>query len=202
MNIPVNLVFEDAISEFTMVKILDSFEGKFETATSYPGNGSGYIKNNINGFNEASKSTPFFVLTDLDNYNCPIALKNDWLSRPEKPNLIFRIAIREVESWLLSDIVGFAEFIGISEVNFPLNPEVETNPKQTLINLVKRSRKRLIKEDIIPLNDNAKIGPNYNERLMQFVADFWNIERAKTRSQSLRRTYDKLFNFEYILPQN
>lgn len=75
MNIPINLVFEDIISEFTMVKLLASFNSKFQTNNSYPGNGSGYIKKNISGFNEASRVVPFFVLTDLDNYECPMSLK-------------------------------------------------------------------------------------------------------------------------------
>jgi hypothetical protein len=202
MPIPINLVFEDEISEFTMIKILDSFGDKYYCGISYPGHGFGYIKSNINGFNQAAVATPFFVLTDLDNYNCPLELINDWLTHPPKPNLIFRIAVREVEAWLLADREGYSNFTGVSIANFPLNPEVESNPKQTLINITRKSRRRSVREDIVPINENAQIGPNYNEQLMNYVASSWDIERAMGNSESLRRAYRNLEGFEYNIPNN
>lgn len=200
MYIPINLVFEDAISEFTMIKLLNSFGNKFYIGKSYQGYGFGYIKTNIGGFNQAAISTPFFVLTDLDTYECPVALINDWISQPLKSNLIFRIAVREVEAWLLADIEGFSDFLGVSKANFPINPDMEIDPKRTLISLVKRSRKRHIKEDIVPINDNAQIGPNYNERLMQYVSDYWDLDRAMQKSSSMRRAHNCLNNFQYLMP--
>ncbi|MEI8202783.1 MAG: hypothetical protein WCH34_07205 [Bacteroidota bacterium] len=200
MCIPVNLVFEDAISEYTMVKLLQSFGDKYYIGQSYQGNGFGYIKTNIRGFNQAAIATPFFILTDLDTYVCPSELIKDWLEYPLKPNLIFRIAVREVESWLLADIDGFSKFTGISKVNIPDNPDNENDPKKTLVNLIKRSRKRYIKEDILPINENAQIGPNYNERLMQYVSDYWDLNRAMLKSNSLYRAYQYLDNFKYTVP--
>ncbi len=197
MSVPVNLVFEDAISEFAMMKLLESFGDKYYVGTSYPGYGFGYIKRNINGFNQAAIATPFFVLTDLDNYPCPTELINEWLARPRQPNLIFRIAVREVEAWLLADRIGFSTFTGVSLANLPLNPELEVDPKQTLINIVRRSRRRTIKEDIIPINQNATIGPNYNERLMEYILNDWNLERAMQTSESLRRAFVYLERFNY-----
>ena len=149
MPIPVNLVFEDEISEFTMIKLLDSFEDKYFCGYSYPGNGFGYIKSNINGFNQ-----------------------------------------------------GFSNFTGVSLANFPLNPDIEANPKQTLINITRKSRRRTIREDIVPINENAQIGPNYNEQLMNYVASMWDIERAMGNSESLRRAYRYLEEFEYNIPNN
>ncbi|HRI28022.1 MAG TPA: DUF4276 family protein [Chitinophagales bacterium] len=200
MSIYINLVSEDAISEFTMMKLLDSFASKYYIHNTYPANGYGYIKSNINGFNQASIATPFFVLTDLDNYPCPPELILDWITAPLHPNFIFRIAVKEVEAWLLADIEGFSEFTGVSQANFPANPELENDPKQTLINLARRSRRRDVREDIVPINNNATIGPNYNERLMQFVSDFWNLERAIGRSTSLQRAFNKLDNFNFTQP--
>jgi hypothetical protein len=202
MPIPINLVFEDEISEFTMIKMLDSFGDKYYCGISYPGNGYGYIKSNINGFNEAAVATPFFVLTDLDNYNCPPELINDWLIKTPEPNFIFRIAVREIEAWLLADREGYSKFTGVSLANFPRNPEAEPDPKQTLINITRRSRKRSIREDIVPINENAQIGPNYNEQLMNYVASIWDIERAMNNSESLRRAFRYLENFEYTIPEN
>jgi hypothetical protein len=197
MNIPINLVFEDSISEFTMLKLLASFGKKFYIGFSYPGNGFGYIKANINGFNRAASSTPFFVLTDLDEYDCPVSLINDWLKMPKNRNLVFRIAVREVEAWLLADSEGFSKFTGLPKANLNVDFEKEQDPKHSLIEIVKQSRKRELREDIIPINSNAKIGPNYNERLMEYVSEYWSISRAIGSSNSLKKAYDSLSDFTY-----
>jgi hypothetical protein len=200
MNIPINFVCEDALSEFVMIKLVNSFGDKFCIGTSYNGGGYGYIKKNIKGFNMAAITMPFFVLTDLDNVSCPLYLINTWLPRPKKQNLIFRVAIREIEAWILADIEGFSKFLGVSRVHFPSNPESVKNPKSLLIKLAKKSRKRNVREDIVPLNSNARIGPNYNDRLRGFVLDEWDVSRAKIRSSSLSRAFDCLQRFQYVLP--
>jgi hypothetical protein len=199
MQIPINLVFEDDLSEYVMTRLLDFFEGKYMICNSYSGNGFGYIKKNINGFNQASSGIPFFVLTDLDSYPCPVQLKNEWMQESPKPNFIFRIAVREVEAWLLADIKNLSKFINVSATNFPTNPEQEIDPKRCLINLARRSRKREIREDIVPINDNASIGPNYNGRLMDFVFKHWDINLAKENCDSLLSTIKKLDSFKYLL---
>lgn len=202
MEIPVNLVFEDELSEFVLLRLLDCFGNKYTAGFSYNGNGFGYIKAKVNGFNNACKITPYLVLTDLDNSPCPLALVNDWFLQPIHANMLFRIAVRETEAWLLADIEGFSEYTGVSAANFPVNPELENDPKRKLINIAKKSRKRNIREDIVPLNSNAKIGPNYNGRLMEFVFNHWSIERAMERSESLRRAYLKLELFQFQPPNS
>lgn len=195
--ITLNLVFEDELSEFVMQKIIAQFGSKYRVGYSYSGGGFGYIKKGIAGFNAASVYTPFFVLTDLDNHECPIELMNNWLP-PEgrNQNLIFRIAVREIESWILSDREGFASFIDISIQNIPRKPDLEPDAKRTLINLVKKSRRRRIKEDIIPRNEYVAQGPNYNDRLMEYVLETWDINRAVQNSDSLKRAINHLNKFQ------
>nr|NQU90113.1 hypothetical protein [Bacteroidota bacterium] len=191
----INLVYEDDLSEAVMAKLLMHFGDKYSIHNAYPGHGFGYLKSNIRGFNQASIVSPFFMLTDLDNYECPPTLKDDWINFPLQPNFIFRIAVREVEAWLLADTVGLSEFFRVSTANFPTNPENDANPKLTLIQLARRSRIRRIREDIIPINENASIGPNYNGCLMDFVLNKWSIENAMIRSRSLEKTFSKLEQF-------
>jgi hypothetical protein len=195
--ITLNLVFEDQISEFIMMKLVDK-EKKYFVANSYSGGGFGYIKKNIMGFNEAAKSCPFFILTDLDTVDCAPSLIKDWIKEPIHHNLIFRIAVREVEAWLLADIEGFSKYTGISKVNFPNSPEKIANPKAELINIIKRCRNRNIMEDILPKNEFASIGPNYNGRLGEFVLKHWNASRAMNRSDSLKRAMQRLSNFNMV----
>lgn len=103
MPIPVNLVFEDVLSEFAMRKLISEMD-RFVIGHSYSEGGSGYIKKNIRGFNEAARGCPFFILTDLDRVDCAPTLINDWFKIERHSNLIFRVAVREVETWVLADI--------------------------------------------------------------------------------------------------
>ncbi|TAF94891.1 MAG: hypothetical protein EAZ14_12175 [Runella slithyformis] len=198
--ITLNLVFEDVLSEFVMYKMVEHFRPKYRIGNSYSDRGFGYIKKGISGFNAASVYTPFFVLTDLDKHECPVALMNKWLPTENRnQNLIFRIAVREIESWILSDREGFASFIGISIENIPTKPDLEADAKQTLINLVRKSRKRRIKEDIVPRSEYAAVGPNYNDRLMEYILENWDIGRATQNSDSLKRAINHLNKFQPII---
>lgn len=192
----ISLVSEDELSENVMTRILKSFPNKYEIANTYLGHGYGYLKSKIRGFNQASVCQPFFMLTDLDLYECPLALIADWIDFNKHKNFIFRVAVREVESWLLADKEGLSRFFSLSVVNFPDSPDSLSDPKNTLINLARKSRKRHIREDIVPINSNASIGPNYNSCLSDFVFNHWDLQNALVRSKSLCRTWERLGQFE------
>ena len=192
-----NIAVEDDLSEMVIRKLIDSFYNKFHIQNVYSDNGFGYLKSNILGFNEASKFYPFLVLTDLDRYDCPVELIEDWITFEKHKNLIFRISVREVEAWLLADSKGLATFFRISETNIPLNPETEEDPKNTIIKLAGKSRARRIREDITPI-EGASIGPNYNGCLGEFVMNRWSVAAAAARSKSLKKAYDQLKKFQQI----
>jgi len=42
-----------------------------------------------------------------------------WLPYPKHPNLLFRVAVKEVEAWLLAHRAAFATFLGISDKLIP-----------------------------------------------------------------------------------
>lgn len=157
------------------------------------------MKRNIYGFNKASKGMPYMILTDLDTKECAPSMIREWLPAGRNHNLIFRIAVREVESWLLADRSGFAKFLGISRDKMPKNPDGLIDPKAQLINLTRTSRKRDLREDIVPrVRSTAKQGPAYNERLVSFVREAWNPSKACQQSPSLERTLKAL---EVFAPQ-
>lgn len=199
--IPICLVNEDFLSESVMVRLVNNFGDKYVISATYSDGGFGYIKANLDKFNSAAKVIPYFVLTDLDNTPCATELIQDWIKFRKHSNLIFRIAVTEVESWLLADRKGFANYLGISIANMPRNPDLERDPKQSLISLVNKSKRRDIKSDVIPRHE-AQIGPNYNGRLSQFVIEHWDIERAAKNSESLKRAINALENFKYVPPRN
>jgi hypothetical protein len=198
--IPINLVVEDDLSEAVLYKILESSR-KFAIGTSYGKCGFGYIKRLIKGFNKAALGTPFLVLSDLEEECAPTQI-NEWLNTPKNHNLIFRIAVKEIESWLLADKSGFASFLNINRELMPRDVDSIPDPKQCLINLVKRSRKKLLREAIVPVpGRTAKIGPDYNGQLSLFVFNTWNITEAMANSESLRRAINSLNRFQPIYPR-
>jgi hypothetical protein len=196
LAIPLSLAFEDELTELLILKILRTIPNEYATRTIYNRGGNGYLKKNINGFNNAARGVPYFVGTDLDTYDCPPALISDWLAHPKHHNLLIRVAVREAEAWVLADREGFASFLGISAAKIPEDVEALPKPKETLIQLARTSRKRDVRDDICPPPySTSKVGPNYNARLGGFVIQSWNPDVAKLASPSLNRTMNRLIAF-------
>ncbi len=196
-DIPINLAVEDDLSEAVLREILKQSQRPFSIGTCLKRRGYGYLKKILPGINHAAKGSPYLVLTDLDKNECPLALLGEWLSSPKHPNLIFRVAVVEVEAWLLAHREAFAEFLGISVGLIPDDVDSVPDPKQLLLDLTKKSRKRYLRDAIVPTkNSTAKIGKDYNGQLIQFVNQSWNAEIAKTHSRSLNRAVNAIVNFE------
>ena len=91
-------------------------------------------------------------------------------------NLIFRVAVREVEAWLLADKVNLAGFLHVPERFFPGAPDEIADPKAALLNLARRSRLSDIKGSLLPKRGStAHVGPGYNECLGGFVRNRWGM---------------------------
>jgi hypothetical protein len=99
----------------------------------------------------------------------------------------------------LADRSGFAYFLNIKKELIPENVDGINDPKQLVINLARRSRKRSLREAIVPIPDStARVGPDYNGQLSSFVLDAWNIQEAIRYSDSLRRAVNAINNFQPI----
>jgi hypothetical protein len=197
-DIPINLAVEDDLSEAVLRQMILQSQRNFVIGQCLKKEGFGYLKSIISGLNQAAKGTPYLVLTDLDNSQCPLAIILDWLTQPKHPNLLFRIAVKEVEAWLLADRENFANFLGIPVILVPTEVDKIPDPKQCLINLTKRSRKRSLKEAIIPSSKStAKIGKDYNGTLAHFIQNNWQIKNAQINSPSLQRAMNALTNVQY-----
>ncbi len=198
-TIDINLAVEDVLSEETLRKLLAVSGRHFTILQCYRRGGYGYLKTQVAGFNQASRITPFLLLTDLDTEDCAPSLIADWLPSTRHSNFLFRVAVREVESWLLADQKGLAGFLSVSQAVMPRDPETLADPKRELVSLAKRSRRREIREAIVPRpKTTAKQGPDYNGCLSRFVSEHWNPHVAKTSSDSLRRILKRLNEFKPI----
>ena len=193
MTIPVHLAVEDALSEAVLKRLLTHTNREYAVGTVYGRNGYGYLRSTIAGWNRAARGTPFIVLTDLDRFPCPMALLEDWIPHGRHPNLLLRIAVREVESWVLADPVNLSGFLRVSRRIVDPEPERLNDPKATLISVARRSRSRDVRSRIVPKDGStAKQGPDYNSCLIEFVLGDWDPNVAAARSPSLERTMSRL----------
>ncbi len=196
-DIPINLAVEDTLSEAVLKEMLKQSQRPFSIGTCLNRGGYGYLKRILPGLNHAAQGMTYLVLTDLDTAECRLAIISEWLTQPKHPNLLFRVAVREVEAWLLAHREAFAEFLGISVTLIPNNVDEIPDPKQLLINLARKSKKRNLRDAIVPaVNSTAKIGKDYNGQLIQFVQHNWQVESAQVNSPSLQRAMNAVISFE------
>ena len=189
----VYIAYEDDLSLAVIQRCISQIDRKLVIGHKFWNYGSGYLRKNIVAFNELSKGMPLLLQTDLDTYECPPSLIQNWINVSINPHFIFCVAVREIEAWVLADRVAFSKWLNISISHLSLEPESIADPKQYLINLVKRSRKNSLKRDIVPeKSSTAQIGKNYNGQLLNFVSQHWDMHRAATHSKSLKRMIQKL----------
>ena len=148
-------------------------------------NSKNAVLRNLEKFNRAAEKFPWFVLVDLDREECAPSLIRKHLPGRSR-HMCFRVAVRAVEAWLMADREGIAGFLGVSKRAVPAEPEKVLDPKMILVNLARRSRKRDIREALVPDPDTgARVGPLYVPRLKEFIADVWNVREACKNSPSL-----------------
>ena len=165
-----------------------------DVARVYGGNGKRSLRRSINGYNEAARYWPWVVLIDLDHdADCAPTLCREWLAAPA-PMMYFRVAVREIEAWLLADREAISRFISVQVSRVPLAPDGLDDPKETLINLARVSRRRDIRADMVPRPGSGRsVGPAYSSRLIEFVSTGrWRPDIAAANSESLRRCVSAL----------
>lgn len=189
------LVSEDELSEAVLRRLLDHAERSFIVHTAITTRGFGGIKAGIDRFRSACKAVPHVVLTDLDQIECAPELLDTWGAVDLPDPMLFRVAVREIEAWLMADRSGLANFLNIPELRLPIQPEAERDPKQTLINAARRSRARFARELVPEPGSRRSVGPLYNAHMIRFVRNAWNVGNASLLAPSLARTVDRLKHF-------
>jgi hypothetical protein len=102
--------------------------------------------------------------------------------------MYFRVAVREVESWILADRATLAQFLGVTVGKVPRDPDTLDNPKREIVNLAQHSRRREIREDMVPRPKSGRIeGPAYASRVIEYASTLWRPSVAAKYSDSLRR---------------
>lgn len=155
--------------------------------------GKSRLDHRLQSYNAAARYAPWFVFRDLNgDAGCAPELIPDLLRRPAK-HMRFRIAVHATEAWLLADRERISQFLGVGILRVPAQPDDERDAKQTMVNLARRSRRRAIREDMVPRRGtSSRVGPGYTNRLIEYASNLWRPDIAARTSQSLARCIEAL----------
>ncbi len=155
-------------------------------------NGRGNVLKNIGNYNRSANQIPWLVLVDLDKEKCAPNLMKKYLPHPAK-KMCFRVAVHEMEAWLLADRERFASFFKLPSDSIPDKPDLLKDPKQEVISLLASSTDRIIKKLMLPRSGSGRtVGPGYSDKLIEFLVEpshSWRIREAIKHSPSLNRCF-------------
>jgi hypothetical protein len=185
----ISAAVEGIVDEAVVRRLIEHVGAKLGPV--YGKSGKPKLLQHIKGYNEAARLGPWIVLVDLDrDTECAPPFCAEWLPSVA-PKMCFRVAVREVEAWLLADRERLADFLHISISKIPSAPESIEDPKQTMVNMARRSRLRAIQKDMVPRPESGRqVGPAYPSRLIEFVENRekgWRPDVAAGSSSSLHR---------------
>lgn len=155
-------------------------------------NGKGVIDRDIKRYWEAARSHAYVVFRDLDRDGggCPVTLRAELVEHTpgESPDLLIRIVDQCIESWILADREGIAEFCNRSAAS--VKPRA-SHHKPYLLRLMKEAK---LKDAVEEKGRELDFGPTYAKHLQRLMTDHWSIERAAAESDSLRRALERLMD--------
>lgn len=190
-HIPVSFVVEGDIDDAVVRKI--AFRLGVDVHEVFVRNGKPAVLKALRGFNSSARSRPWFVLVDLDQDTpCAGDFVAEHLPAPSS-KMRFRIAVRAAESWLLADREGFAKFFRVGLGAVSENPEGLTDPKQSVVDIARLSRKAMVRDSVPPRpGSGRRTGELYAALLIEYVIQHWDPAAARRRSVSLDRAMTRL----------
>jgi hypothetical protein len=165
--------------------------GGATVAQVYGRYGKSYILKRLSGYNYSARFRHWVVLLDLDDdAQCAPDAVLRWLPEPARL-MRLRVAVKEAEAWLLADAERMSRFLGLPLGEMPTSPEDLEAPKRFVVELARRSRRRAIREDMVPLLGSGQaVGPAYTSRMIEFIRDVdsgWRPSVAAEHCSSLRK---------------
>lgn len=142
----------------------------------------------LDKYNKAAEQCGLvFALADHDGVDC-VGPKLAAKLRSRHRDLILRLSVAELESWLMADHESLGEYLRVSPSKFPEEPDKVKDPKRTLVDLAAKSSKPAIRAGMAPkAGHSTNRGPEYTLIMEQFVRQYWMPFRAAERSPSLKR---------------
>ena len=205
-KIQVYISGEDAVTVAVIKRLLSYVSPRFVVLSNIPARG-GEVKSKVLESNELAKAYPVVMLLDLDR-GCAPELKSKLLQgNTQSRHFLMNISVDEAEAWLMADRQGFANFFGIDvnaipvsemqkqeghverrEMNFPYKSSFMLTHVLAL-----RSSKKEIRQKVgVADPKGPKKGKEYNDAIVPFIENNWDIEAALPNSDSLHRMVRRL----------
>ena len=126
--VPVSIVVEGQSDVAVVERILAMVE--CSVGAVYGRKGKADVDRSLPGYNNAARFAPWIALRDLDaDAPCAPQLARASLPHPS-PWMRFRIAVREMESWLLADPEALSTYLKVSRALIPGQPETLPDPSR------------------------------------------------------------------------
>ncbi len=185
---PVVLVAEDALGAAVLHRLVTDMT-RLEPRPHQVEGSNGAVFARMRHYAEAGRrGVPHLVLTDLDRHPCAPRLLSGQRIGSRMPGVVVRVAVREVEAWLIADRRGLAEYIKVPMAKVPARPEELMEPKEVLLQLSRKSADREFRREVLPEPGSlARKGVGYNRTFARFVSTTWRPDRAAERADSLLR---------------
>ena len=182
----VSLVVEGATDAVVAKRLLE--EVGLQAGPEYVCGGKATLDQRLAGFNNAARFSCWLVLRDLDrDAACAPELRQRLLPSPA-PHMRLHISVRAVEAWLLADADGVRDVLRVRGAMISSHPDELDDPKRHLLDLARRSRRRPIREAMLPApGSTARVGRGYATTLIEFATSRWRPDVAAGRSASLAR---------------
>ena len=185
-----SVVAEDKLTQAVLHKCVAEFLPDYKVLRSEVKGGRGNVQRELAAYSNLAKIMPVLIGVDLDHDICAPTLLTKWQTDyVVRENLLIRIAVREIESWVLADRKRFAKFVGAESDDIPGAPDDLDDPKLALLKIARATANVELKRDLIPRNFSQypRIGPAYNLQMCKFVSEKWRPHVALKRSDSLKR---------------
>ena len=164
------LATEDELSEAVGVRLVAKTVPSLEIGLRLRKGGFGYLRSRLNNFYQIARRQPVLLITDLNSYPCAAALIAEWSRRiPRNDGLLFRVAVREIESWLLADHEAMRSLLGSRATRLPEHPDTLADPKRTLLDLAKVAPRHVRTDLRAEVGAIAAQGLGYNRVLADWV---------------------------------
>jgi hypothetical protein len=192
-SIPVVLsaAVEGEVDEHVLRRVVEQAEAR--VGQIYGKCGWDGLRDRIEKYNAAARHGPWIVLVDLDRkFPCAPALVANWLPQ-RSPHLVLRVAVQSVEAWLLADRERVARFFDVSASSIPDRPDAVPDPKQAVVDLARRSRRREVRSDMVPRpGSGRRVGAACTSRIVEFIQNAWRPDVAARPSPSLKGLQEAL----------
>lgn len=123
---------------------------------------------------------------DFAGSPCPGASSESLVTSPPAGTLV-RLAVREIESWILGSRGELARFLRVPVGRIPMLSDEIGDPKQALVNLARLSATKRLREMMVPREHvSSVVGTGYVDAVSEFMNSRWNIDSASASSRSFR----------------